>query len=132
MNKKIFVKLVTDPEVDLRKCIVGLACGAQAIKDGHDVSMFFASNAVRMLNLNYLDEINEGGMFPENMILDMMNVVIKGATNVYCSTGSQKANGITPENAAGNLLDGWNDWMTWSGPPGVIKLSLSSEIQLVY
>ena len=54
MNKKFFVKLVTDPEVDLRKCIVGLACGAQAIKDGHDVSMFFASNAVRMLNLNYL------------------------------------------------------------------------------
>ena len=42
MSKKFFVKIVIDPEVDLRKCVVGVACAAQAIKDGYDVDVFFA------------------------------------------------------------------------------------------
>jgi predicted peroxiredoxin len=132
MSKKFFVKLVTDPDLDLRKCVVGLACGAQAIKDGHEVSMFFAANGVRMLNSNYLEAIDISGMMPEGMIFDMMTTITQGAKNIYCSTGSQAANGITIENAAEKLLDGWNDWMTWSGPAGVIELSTSSEIQLIY
>ena len=40
MSKTVFVKIVTDPDVDLRKCVVGLACAAQAIDDGHNVSIF--------------------------------------------------------------------------------------------
>ena len=45
---------------------------------------------------------------------------------------SQAANGVTKENAAELLLEGWSDWMTWSGPPGVIELSAVTDIQLVY
>ena len=47
MTKRFFVKIVTDPEVDLRKCIVGIACAAQAVNDGYDVDMFFAANGVK-------------------------------------------------------------------------------------
>ena len=36
------------------------------------------------------------------------------------------------ENAAEILLADYDDWMTWSGPPGVISLSASSDVQLVY
>ena len=43
MSKKFFIKIVTDPDVDLRKCVVGIACTAQAITDGYDVDVFFAS-----------------------------------------------------------------------------------------
>ena len=68
MSKKFFVKIVTDPEVDLRKCVVGLACASQAIKDGHDVSIFFAANGVKMLNSRYLKSINQMEVFPSNMI----------------------------------------------------------------
>ena len=30
-----FVMFSTDPDVDPRKCVVGLACATQAIEDGH-------------------------------------------------------------------------------------------------
>ncbi len=132
MSKKFFVKIVTDPEVDLRKCVVGLACASQAIKDGHDVSIFFAANGVKMLNSRYLKSINQMEVFPSNMIFDILNSVTQGATNIYCSTGSQAANGVTSENAGEKLLQGYEKWMTWSGPPGVIELSAASEIQLIY
>lgn len=132
MSKKFFVKIVTDPEVDLRKCVVGLACASQAVKDGHDVSVFFAANGVKMLNSRYLKSINQMEVLPNNMIFDILNSVTQGATNVYCSTGSQAANGVTSENAGEKLLEGWDEWMTWSGPPGVIELSAASEVQLIY
>ena len=132
MGKKFFVKLVTDPDVDLRKCVVGLACASQAIQDGHDVSMFFAANGVKLLHASYVEGINSGGMLPENMIYNILANITQGARRIYCSTGSQAANGVTNENAEGLLLEGFDTWMTWSGPPGVVELSADSEVQLVY
>ena len=132
MTKKFFVKIVSDPDVDLRKCVVGVACAAQAINDGYDVDMFFAANGVKMLNAKFIENLNDSGMLPDGMIHKMMQTITNGAAGVYCSTGSQAANGVTKENAAEILLAGYDDWMTWSGPPGVISLSASSDVQLVY
>ena len=132
MSKKFFVKIVTDPEVDLRKCVVGVACAAQAIKDGYDVDVFFAANGVKMLNDEFIQSLNSSGMLPDGMIFDLMKTITQQATSVYCSTGSQAANGVTKENAAEKLLAGYDDWMTWSGPPGVISLSANSDVQLIY
>ena len=132
MSKKFFVKIVTDPDVDLRKCVVGLACAAQAISDGYEVDMFFAADGVKMLNSKYIRGINESGTLPEGMIFGMIKTITEGAKNIYCSTGSQAANGVTKENADSILLTGYQDWMTWSGPPGVIALSAESDVQLVY
>ena len=132
MSKKFFVKIVTDPDVDLRKCVVGLACAAQAISDGYEVDMFFAADGVKMLNSKYISGINESGTLPEGMIFSMIKTITEGAKNIYCSTGSQAANGVTKENADSILLTGYQDWMTWSGPPGVIALSAESDVQLVY
>ena len=132
MSKKFFVKIVTDPDVDLRKCVVGLACAAQAINDGYEVDMFFASDGVKMLNSKYIRGVNESGTLPEGLIFGMIKTITEGAKNIYCSTGSQAANGVTKENADSILLTGYQDWMTWSGPPGVITLSAESDVQLVY
>ena len=132
MRKKFFVTIVTDPDVDLRKCVVGLACAAQAISDGYEVDMFFAADGVKMLNSKYISGINESGTLPEGMIFGMIKTITEGAKNIYCSTGSQAANGVTKENADSILLTGYQDWMTWSGPPGVIALSAESDVQLVY
>ena len=132
MSKKFFIKIVTDPHVDLRKCVVGIACAAQAINDGHDVDVFFAADGVKMIHADYIRRINEQGNFPDGMIFNMLSVITEGASNVYCSTGSQAANGVTKENADEILLEGYSDWMTWSGPPGVIQLSAQSDVQLVY
>jgi hypothetical protein len=48
----------TDPEIDPRKCVVGIACAAQAVQDGHRVNVFFASHAVRLLQTNYITNID--------------------------------------------------------------------------
>ena len=132
MNKKFFIKIVTDPDVDQRKCVVGIACAVQAINDGHEVDVFFAADGVKMLHAAYIQSVNEKAAIPDGMIYDMMNTITSGASKVYCSTGSQAANGVTKENADEMLLDGYSDWMTWSGPPGVIELSAASDVQLVY
>ena len=57
MVKKFFVKIVTDPDIDLRKCVVGMACASQAISDGHEVSIFFAANGVKILNSEYMSNL---------------------------------------------------------------------------
>jgi len=132
MRKKFFVKIVSDPDVDLRKCVVGVVCAAQAINDGYDVDVFFAANGVKMLNAKFIENLNNSGMLPDGMIHKMMQTITDGASCVYCSTGSQAANGVTKENAAEILLAGYDGWMTWSGPPGVIALSATSDVQLVY
>ena len=132
MSKKFFIKIVTNPDVDQRKCVVGIACAAQAIKDGHEVDVFFAADGVKMLHAAYIESVNEQGLIPDGMIYGMMNTITSGASKVYCSTGSQAANGVTKENADEMLLEGYSDWMTWSGPPGVIELSAASDVQLVY
>ncbi|MGB2353241.1 MAG: hypothetical protein ACPH9J_05985, partial [Candidatus Poseidoniaceae archaeon] len=97
-----------------------------------DVDMFFAADGVKMIHADFIDGINEQGKLPDGMIFQMMKAVTDGASNVYCSTGSQAMNGVTKENAETTLLEGYSDWMTWSGPPGVIELSATSDIQLVY
>ena len=132
MGKTVFLKIVTDPDVDLAKCVVGLACAAQAIDDGHDVSVFFAANGVKMLQKSYFKMLEDTLPMPEGMLSGMMNKVTSGASKLYVSTGSHAANGVTKENADEMLLEGYSDWMTWSGPPGVIQLSGASDVQLVY
>ncbi len=58
MTKKVFVKFVSDPAHDRMKSIVGLACAAQAVNDGHDVSVFFAAAGVRLLDPHFLGSWN--------------------------------------------------------------------------
>ena len=83
MKRKFFVKIVSDPEVDLRKSIVGIACAAQAVQDGYDVHMFFAANGVKMLNADFIERINQSGMLPNGKIVELMQVVTGGAKDVY-------------------------------------------------
>ena len=50
MGKKVFIKFVSEPKNDMLKSIVGLACAAQAVSDGHDVNVFFAAAGTRLLS----------------------------------------------------------------------------------
>ena len=83
MSKKFFIKIVTDPDIDLRKCIVGIACAAQAINDGYDVDVFFAADGVKMIHAAFIQSVNEKGSIPDGMIYDMMNTITSGASKVY-------------------------------------------------
>jgi|TARA_B100000287_G_C20461296_1_gene713491 predicted peroxiredoxin len=129
MSRKYFVKFVSEPKNDTVKTIVGVACAARAITEGHEVSVFFAAAGTRLLDPGYIEELNEE-MGPDSTVIsDMMGVIIENAT-LYCSFASVKATlGYSEGDGALIVAD---DKIEWSGPPGVIELSAASDVQLVY
>tara|TARA_B100001113_G_scaffold275301_1_gene229877 strand:+ start:874 stop:1263 length:390 start_codon:yes stop_codon:yes gene_type:complete len=129
MSKKYFVKFVSEPKNDPIKSIVGVACTAQAITEGHDVCVFFAAAGTRLLDPKYIQELNQEMGPDSKLISELMEKIIANAT-LYCSFASVKATlGISEGDGALIVPD---DKIKWSGPPGVIELSATSEIQLVY
>ena len=124
-----FIMFSTDPDVDPRKCVVGLACAAQAIADGHEVQVFFASHSVRLLHADYIDAIDSRvGMNPgESRAL--VDRLAEGAS-IACSTGSQAVVGVTRDNADEVLVGGLD--LNWSGPPGVIAMIVAADRTLSF
>ena len=129
MSRKYFVKFVSEPKNDTVKTIVGVACAARAIAEGHEVSVFFAAAGTRLLDPGYIEELNEEMGSDSTMISDMMDVIIENAT-LYCSFASVKAT-LGHSEGDGALIVA-DDKIEWSGPPGVIELSAASDVQLVY
>jgi len=125
MQKSVFVKFVSEPKNDSLKSIVGLACAAQAINDGNNVSIFFAAAGTRLLDPKYIEEL--GTDFP--MIAQIMETIASKAT-LYCSFASVKA--VLGHSEGDGALFVSDDKIEWSGPPGVIALATSSDVQLTY
>ena len=129
MSRKYFVKFVSEPRNDTIKTIVGVACAARAIEEGHDVSVFFAAAGTRLLDPAYIEELNREMGEGSTMVSDMMGSIIDNAT-LYCSFASVKATLGHSEGDGALIVP--DERIEWSGPPGVIKLSSASEVQLVY
>ena len=129
MSKKYFVKFVSEPRNDTIKTIVGVACAARAISEGHEVSVFFAAAGTRLLDPAYIDELNKEMGEDSTVVSDMMGSITENAT-LYCSFASVKATLGHSEGDGALIVP--DDRIKWSGPPGVIELSSASEIQLVY
>ncbi len=129
MGKSVFVKFVSDPAIDRMKAIVGLACAARAVEDGHEVSVFFAAAGVRFLDAAFLEDL-ETEMGPEStMIHGFMDALLAGA-DLHCSFASVKA--VLGHSEGDGALYVSDDKIAWSGPPGVIALATASDVQLMY
>ena len=129
MSRKYFVKFVSEPRNDTIKTILGVACAARAISEGHDVSVFFAAAGTRLLEPAYIEELNKEMGEDSTAVSDMMGTITENAT-LYCSFASVKATLGHSEGDGALIIP--DDKIKWSGPPGVIELSSASEIQLVY
>ena len=129
MSKKYFVKFVSEPKNDTIKTIVGVACAARAIEEGHDVNVFFAAAGTRLLDPSYIEELNRE-MGPDSTVVSQMMGTITDNATLYCSFASVKA--TLGHNEGDGALIVPDDRIKWSGPPGVIELSSTSEVQLVY
>ena len=129
MSKKYFIKFVSEPKNDIMKTIVGIACTARAITEGHEVSVFFAASGTRVLEPSFIEELDRE-MGPDSKVVTEMTGVITSNATLYCSFASVKA--TLGHNEGDGALIVPDDKIKWSGPPGVIELSSASEIQLVY
>ena len=128
MSRKYFVKFVSEPRNDTIKTIVGVACAARAISEGHEVSVFFAAAGTRLLEPAYIEELNKEMGEDSTVVSDMMGTITENAT-LYCSFASVKATLGHSEGDGALIVP--DDKIKWSGPPGVIELSSASEVQLV-
>ena len=129
MNKYIFIKFVSEPKLDIMKTIVGLACTAQAIKDGHQVTVFFAGAGTRLLEPHLIKELDEEMGADNEIVSSYMNIIVAGA-RLSCSLASvQIVLGHTQGDGALAVAD---DKIEWSGPAGVIAMATSADIQLIY
>ena len=79
MSKKYFVKFVSEPKNDTIKTIVGIACAARAITDGHDVSVFFAASGTRLLDQAYIQELDQEMGPDSKAVTEMMNIITSNA-----------------------------------------------------
>tara|TARA_B100001093_G_scaffold520316_1_gene614601 strand:- start:82 stop:495 length:414 start_codon:yes stop_codon:yes gene_type:complete len=129
MSKKYFVNFVSEPKNDTLKTIVGIACAARAIADGHQLSVFFAAAGTRLLEPAYIEELNQEMGPDSKAVSEMMGAIIANAT-LFCSFASVKATLGHSEGDGALIVP--DDQITWSGPPGVIELSAASDVQLVY
>jgi predicted peroxiredoxin len=129
MSKDFFIKLVTSPDVDPLKCVVGLGCVAQAINDGHKVDVFFAAAAVQLLHAEYLSNLDKTIDAPSGMCQGFIKTIMNGANGIHCSTASQAHFGVSQDSPKA-LVEGIN--LNWSGPAGVIALASDAEVTLMY
>lgn len=129
MSHRVFVKFVSDPESDPAKAVVGLACAAQAVNDGHDVDVFFAATATRMLVPGYLDGLMERIGAPTEMAKQFIQALTDGA-RWHCSFNSLKSTAGIEEGEGGIVVP--DAAMTWSGPPGVLRLATAADTVLCY
>lgn len=129
MSHRVFVKFVSDPESDPVKAVVGLACAAQAVNDGHDVDVFFAAAATRMLVPGYLDGLMERIGAPTEMAKQFIQTLTDGAS-WHCSFNSLKSTAGIEEGEGGIVVP--DAAMTWSGPPGVLRLATDADTVLCY
>ena len=129
MGKKVFIKFVSEPKHDMMKTIVGIACAAQAIKDGHEVSVFFAAAGTRVLDPAFIQELDHLMGADSTIVTQFIETIISGA-QLACSLASVKmVLGFSQGDGALIVPD---DRIEWSGPPGVIALATASDVQLTY
>ena len=129
MSRNFFVMLVTDPAVDVTKSLVGLACAAQAVEEGHCVRVFFAGRAVLLLQTPRLAVIEQAAGVDEGVFHDYLTTLVEGAAGIHCSSGSQALLGFTPEEP-GELREDLG--LIWDGPEGVVSLAAGADVQLVF
>ena len=129
MEKRVFVKFVSEPRNDTLKSIVGLACAAQAVADGHRVSVFFAAAGTRLLDPGYIEELN-AEMGPDSKAVSGFMEALMSSATLYCSFASVMATLGHSEGDGALIVP--DDQIEWSGPPGVIALSTDSDVQLTY
>ena len=129
MKKKLFVKFVSEPKNDIMKTVVGIACTAQAISDGHKVSVFFAGAGARLLEPSFIKELDEKMGTDNKIVTNFMETIVASA-QLYCSFASVKI--VLGYSEGDGALIVPDDKIEWSGPPRVINLATSADVQLTY
>ena len=121
------MKFVSEPRNDTIKTIVGVACAARAISEGHEVSVFFAAAGTRLLEPAYIEELNK--------VLDRAVGLrtFLAADDRIERVAIRGVRGLPPTDTykvSISYHDGWKSvgQLTISGPEALDKARLCAEI----
>ncbi len=118
---KVLVHITHGPENPTRAAL-GFLVAKTAIDEGHDVNLFLAGDAVKLLQdsiLNTLTGIGTG------KLRDHYDAIIKGGGKFYLSGNSSKARGVTE-------ADLKNKPAEFALPNVLVRLSVESDRMFTY
>ncbi|WP_400243811.1 DsrE family protein [Niallia sp. JL1B1071] len=92
-----------------------------AIKDGHEVSMFLAGEAAKLITNENLDR--QHGFGP--ILRDYYNTIIEGGGKIYLSKMSCESRGISLEELEGKKVE-------LAPPNKLVELSLAADSTITY
>ncbi|MGK2860912.1 MAG: DsrE family protein [Chitinophagaceae bacterium] len=118
---KVLVHITHGPENPTRAAL-GFLVAKTAIDEGHDVNLFLAGDAVKLLQdsiLNTLTGIGTG------KLRDHYDAIIKGGGKFYLSGNSSKARGVTE-------ADLKNKPAEFAMPNVLVRLSVESDRMFTY
>lgn len=120
-KKKILVHITHGPENPTRAAL-GFLVAKTAIEEGHNVTLFLAGDAVKLLQdsvLNTLSGIGTG------KLREHYDAIVKAKGKFYLSGNSSKAKGITEADLRGKPAE-------FALPNVLVRLSVESDRMFTY
>ncbi len=133
-KKKYFIKVSTDPMTNASSGLLAVAIASEAINQGHEVILFFAGDATKMLHKDVINNLHtvtfhgngKAGEMAKAAIINVAN----GGGEIHVSEGSAMTYGITKENYKSYIFEDLE--INWSYPKQVIELSSKSDLVFSY
>ncbi|HYN35596.1 MAG TPA: DsrE family protein [Actinomycetota bacterium] len=117
----LLVHIHTGPE-NPTKVALGMLVARTAAAEGHDVSVFFAGDAVNVIRDSVLDSLQGVGT---GSAREHFTALVEAGTSIYLSKMSSMARGVTDADIEGKGA-------SWAAPEKLVELTLGHDRVLTY
>jgi uncharacterized protein len=117
----LLVHITSGPEAPTRAAL-GLLVARAAVDEGHEVSVFFAGDAVQLIRDAVLDSLAGLGT---GSLRESFDAIVAGGGRFYVSGMSSKARGVTEEDMKGKPAE-------FAMPNRLVQLAFEADRAFTY
>jgi predicted peroxiredoxin len=117
----LLVHITSGPEAPTRAAL-GLLVARAAVDEGHEVSIFFAGDAVQLIRDAVLDSLAGLGT---GSLRESFDAIVAGGGRFYVSGMSSKARGVTEEDMEGKPAE-------FAMPNRLVQLAFEADQAFTY
>ena len=121
MTQRILVHITHGPEHPTRAAL-GFAVAEAALRQGHDVTLFLAGDAVQLARTGVLDNLN--GLGTGNL-RQLHDALVAGGASFYLSGGSSRARGLAATDVTTPNVE-------FAAPDRLVELALEHDRMFTY
>lgn len=118
---KLLIHITSGPEAPTRAAL-GLLVARAGIDEGHDVSIFFAGDAVQLIRSAVLDSLTGVGT---GSLRESFDAIAGGGGRFYVSGMSSKARGVTEDDLQGKPAE-------FATPNRLVQLAFEADRNFTY